>query len=144
MSGYLIKEVDLTSLETIYATLPKIKCKGACYDYCGIITPTKIEKEYVEKMTGKPADFGDLEKQIIHTIDDHPDDQDGCCTCPYLKDKRCSIYEARPLICRIWGLVMVTKPQMKCPFGCKVERWLSGKEANIILKRVIELSMVKA
>ncbi len=36
--------------------------------------------------------------------------------CPYLKDRRCSIYDARPLICRHFGI-----EEGLCPHGCEVD-----------------------
>lgn len=50
--------------------------------------------------------------------------------CPLLTPgKRCSVYEHRPMICRIWAM---TK-KLRCPFGCRPSRWLSDKEAGALL-----------
>lgn len=37
-------------------------------------------------------------------------------TCPALKHDRCTVYDVRPLICRMWGAV----ESMPCHFGCEV------------------------
>lgn len=60
-------------------------------------------------------------------------DGEGVCTA--LKEKRCSIYENRPLVCRLWG---VTKA-MRCPFGCAPSSWVSDQEAGDLIERMGEL-----
>lgn len=81
-------------LEAVYAQIPKIACKGKCHEACGPITMSGLEYERL----GKPK-FKSL-------------------TCPVLDaDKRCSRYEQRPTICRLWGVV----DGMSCPYGCEIE-----------------------
>ena len=53
--------------------------------------------------------------------------------CPMLSpDRRCNVYDIRPLICRLWGLVRT----MRCPWGCVPERWLSHEDGHRLLARV--------
>lgn len=54
-------------------------------------------------------------------------DQERRLRCPMLDEARglCSIYEQRPLICRLFGLV----EGMRCPYGCIPDRWLTDAEA---------------
>src|SRR5262249_13706213 len=52
--------------------------------------------------------------------------------CSLLKDKRCSVYESRPLICRLWGMVK----KMRCEWGCTPERWVADEEAFQLLTEV--------
>jgi Fe-S-cluster containining protein len=56
-------------------------------------------------------------------------------TCPYLEEERCTVYEVRPLICRLWGLV----ESMPCPWGCKPERYLTHEEGHELLARAAEI-----
>lgn len=43
---------------------------------------------------------------------------------------RCSVYDVRPMVCRLWGLV----PSMRCPYGCKPEGgYLSEREGMRML-----------
>lgn len=83
---------NLNRLHQIYAKVPKIACKGLCVDSCGPIQMYKIEY----KRLGEPP---------------------AAMTCTLLKDGRCTRYEDRPLICRLWGVV----PEMPCPWGCAIE-----------------------
>ncbi|TMD08275.1 MAG: hypothetical protein E6J01_03825 [Chloroflexi bacterium] len=55
--------------------------------------------------------------------------------CPLLTPSgTCSVYDIRPMICRVWGL---TK-SMACPFGCVPERWLTEDEAHALLAKAEE------
>jgi Fe-S-cluster containining protein len=57
--------------------------------------------------------------------------------CPYLEDERCSVYEVRPLICRLWGVV----DSMPCLWGCQPEpRYLTTEEGYAFLERAREIS----
>jgi hypothetical protein len=51
---------------------------------------------------------------------------DGQLTCPLLVDNRCSMYDNRPLICRLWGIIR----EMPCPFGCAPDRIPSDAEVS--------------
>lgn len=105
-------------LHQIYAQIPKVNCKGKCTDYCGAIGMEKGEYEEMKKAAGKePGVLPDL-------------------TCNLLKDGRCSIYEDRPLICRLWG----TFPASTCPHGCQPERWLTPNDFIKLMGKVKELA----
>lgn len=49
---------------------------------------------------------------------------------------RCSVYEHRPMICRLWGLV----EDMPCHYGCKPERYLTRAEGHDFLTRLQEIT----
>lgn len=106
----------LRKLESIYEKLPKLQCKRRCQDSCGPIQWSDIENINIGKtlmgnsLKGNPKTF----------------------VCPYLQLGDCSIYHARPLICRLWGMVKA----MQCPYGCIPERWLSRDEAFSLLQEV--------
>lgn len=115
----------LRELDAIYAELPTIECKGLCgKTNCGPVHGCKVEDRNIREATGKPLQFPMVS---INALD-----------CPHLtKENRCSIYEVRPLICRLFGMVQV-RP-MICPHGCKPSRWMSHAEANDFMKRVFDL-----
>lgn len=56
-------------------------------------------------------------------------------TCPMLKNKQCSVYPVRPMICRIWGLVR----KLRCPHGCEPDRWLTDEEARQFINQSLFL-----
>ncbi len=99
-------------LDAIYSRLPKLQCKGLCQQCCGPIAMTKLEYARLSQRVGAPP----------KSRADH--------RCPMLgKDGRCRVYEIRPAICRLYGLV----PEMKCPHGCEPERWLSPEEGKAFI-----------
>jgi hypothetical protein len=102
-------------LEALYAELPAIPCQRKCHESCGPILMTKLEWTRIERVA--TGNFREIEPDL---------------NCPLLRNNECSVYETRPLICRLWGLV----ERMRCPFGCVPERWLTDAEAYSLLDRV--------
>lgn len=99
-------------LDELYAGLPKIQCQGFCSASCGPIGMSLRERERAEQAGGR-------ELPII---------RQG--SCPMLVDRRCSIYEVRPMTCRLWGMVEA----MRCPYGCQPERLLTDEEGKRLLE----------
>lgn len=106
-----LKTKLINRLEAVYAKVPKIECKQLCHAYCGPIAMSRLEwVRWKAAHGGEPQPRSDL-------------------TCPALECGICTVYEARPMICRLWG----TTPELACPHGCVPERWLSDKEAHQLL-----------
>jgi uncharacterized protein len=104
--------------EKLYSKLPTIQCQGLCHEACGPIAGSKFEIERIEKAGGKD----------LVVMDD--------LNCTFLtKDKKCSVYEQRPLICRLYGTVK----RLRCEHGCEPSRWLSDQEVSAILREVAEI-----
>ncbi len=109
----------LESFPVLYTLVPKIACKGKCTEACGPIMAYPREEEYFERTTGRK--FPDALKML----------KEGKRDCPYLNALgRCDVYESRPLVCRLFGVV----PEMPCPFGCVAERMLSGEEGHRLMR----------
>jgi Fe-S-cluster containining protein len=119
----MIKQRHLRQLDAIYDQVPQIECKGHCHASCGPIFMTHLEWRRIEENTP-----GALQ-------------QVTCISCPMLDEqmKRCTIYEIRPMICRLWGVVET----MRCPFGCKAERILSLNESYGLSERARRLDKGK-
>lgn len=98
-------------LAEIYARVPAIACKGLCHVSCGPVPATRLEIEAIEKTTFVPWGV----------------DANG--TCSMLFAGRCTAYEKRPLLCRLWGVV----ESMPCVFGCTPDRMLSDAESRGLL-----------
>ncbi len=118
-------------LRQIEAELPTINCKKLCQSYCGVIPMTHLEHERMEGVAGK---IETTELPLPHGTFRVMMTGDG--TCPMLRDGKCSVYEVRPMICRLWGLV----EKLRCPHGCTPSRWISDEEAHAFLDRVLALS----
>lgn len=96
------------AIRRVYAKLPAVHCKGLCQEGCGPIMFSKAEEKMMRAAGATPPTF----------------DDDATCTA--LKDGRCSIYENRPYICRLFG----AHKNMVCPHGCRPERWVSDEESR--------------
>lgn len=105
-----------TELRAIYREVPNVHCQGKCWRACGPLWMTRLEAKRLVRASGRPL-------KIVG-----PD-----LLCPFLTtDGRCSGYDARPLICRIFGAV----EKMRCPEGCVPDRWLSDEEAGELIRRI--------
>lgn len=108
-------------VEKIYSSLPTIACKRLCQEFCGPISYTDIEAQRIRKKHRRLPVL-DLDKD----------------RCSALEFGSCTVYELRPLICRLWGLIEA----MRCPHGCIPSRWLTDKEGHALLLKIQALSPV--
>lgn len=97
--------------DKIYTKLPYMECKGLCQKLCGPILMARGELERIEAHVGEIPRMGES------------------LVCPLLRNGRCTVYDIRPLICRLWGLVR----KMRCPYGCRPKKWVSDKKAGKLL-----------
>ena len=110
-------------LDAIYSRIPRLRCKGLCRESCGPIPISEPEAKAIIPITPKHAMTNDFGFTILF------DPKSG--NCPHLTAAgRCAIYASRPLICRLWGTVKA----MRCPHGCKPDRWVTDEEARGLLK----------
>jgi len=109
-------------LEALYAELPHLECKGLCADSCGAVSMGLHEARRIERITGEPL-------ALMATLAEN---------CPYLEAERCTVYDVRPLVCRLWGIV--DAPGLRCDHGCAPERWLSHAEALTYVRRSLAIS----
>lgn len=107
----------------LYAKVPRIECKGLCFGACGPIGMTPHESRKLNRAAGHE----------VHANDD--------LTCSALtEDGRCSAYNDRPLICRLWGVT----ERMPCEHGCEIidndGKPLTIAESTVIVNRSVALS----
>lgn len=101
------------SLAKIYAAVPEVHCKGLCQQCCGPVFMSATEERLIAAKHGSiPSYLPNLR-------------------CDKLKDGKCSIYQDRPLICRLWGAVR----RMQCPHGCRPKHFLPDHDARALLDR---------
>lgn len=108
-------EVVAAEFEKIYGDIPQIECKGLCADACGPIDMHPWERLQIRRAGVRlPSN----EAQRLEQFRDEANHY----TCPALsEDERCTVYEVRPTICRLWG----TFDGLRCPYNCRV---LNGRE----------------
>lgn len=73
--------------------LPPMQCDEGCGECCGMVPVTETEFQRVARYV--------KEKGIVPV--EHTNDGEGYGTCPVYIDGKCSVYEVRPLICRVFG-----------------------------------------
>lgn len=112
------------SLERIYRSVPAVTCRGLCAVACGPIDMSDEERRRIAErgVTIPPP------TQALAAIAAGQRTE----ACPALVDGKCSVYEDRPLICRLWGAV----ESLPCPHGCEVTPGLlMDAGAQVLLAR---------
>lgn len=100
-------------LAAIYAEVPDVGCKGLCWNHCTAISLFAAERVELEQATGRPV-IGERFDRTLDAPEITVIGTNG--PCPHLSaSRRCSVYEHRPIICRVYG----TAEGLTCPHGCK-------------------------
>ena len=81
----------------LWARVPDVDCKGLCAGACGAVLYSRAEGELATEAHGLVP---------VATADG---------TCSALADGRCSIYDRRPMICRLYGAAA----DLRCGHGCR-------------------------
>jgi Fe-S-cluster containining protein len=118
-------------LQAIYDHVPEINCKGLCHETCGIIPMFNVEFQNIAENTFIPID----PKNII-VLDDRTFMSAPGGVCPLLQDRRCTAYDLRPLICRLYG----STPGLTCEHGCAPDELMSREEVIILTRELQELT----
>lgn len=120
------------ALRMLYRDVPEVHgCMPACGKCCGPVPWSPAELAAVEGRIPSgtvrlPAPGGTTEVMLVHPLEPR--------RCPMLgPDKACTVYEARPLMCRMFGAV--DGPGMVCPFGAKARRVLSDAQGRALANR---------
>ena len=124
------------TLQDLFSNIPDLDCKGLCHQSCGPIVISHAEQEHIRTYCAengirfKPLPTKlTLESIIAHTRSSLDGDT-ACLECVYLKDNKCQVYEARPIICRLFGI----SEGMECPYGCKPASKLSFEDGHTLIK----------
>jgi len=111
-------------LDALYEQVPDVGCKGKCHNTCGAIDMSPREHARIRDVAGVDIPEPSGENILAHVK--------GTWSCPALTaDKRCSVYEWRPMICRLSGAV----EGLPCPHDCapSTGRLLTDAEAVTLL-----------
>lgn len=107
---------DRAEHRELYRSIPSFVCKEGCSDCCGPVpvTPWEAQRLGIAGQMVTPFDPKTLK-------------------CGFLQDGKCSVYDRRPFLCRLFGTV--DNPRMACPHGCKPTKVMSAKQGLVKLER---------
>lgn len=111
------KEIFVSQLKQVDGEEKKIDCKNGCYHCCGLTVKVVTPELYVLlEFLIKTQSKNEL-KQIATKLEEYKIRFDNCTArseklsvpCSFLVNGSCSIYEARPFMCRAWNSTDVEK-----------------------------------
>ncbi|ABE54793.1 protein of unknown function UPF0153 [Shewanella denitrificans OS217] len=86
--------------------IPTFECVPGCHDCCGPVTTSAEEMSHLPVKTDAEHDAALEEWNCVH-----------------LGPHGCTVYEERPLICRVFG----TTSNMLCPNSCRPKEMIDSK-----------------
>ena len=104
--------MELTEIQKLYQRIPSFSCKEGCTRCCDNWVQSAPEE------AARCSGFDFCERN-----------------CPKLTESGCSVYENRPLICRLFA----SSELMPCPYGFGPEKPLSAEETKEILQIYLRL-----
>jgi hypothetical protein len=114
------------SFSELYGRIPPVECRGECIDSCGPISMSVAEAARIEALGVSIPTMAQALTALAAGEDYY---------CPALRDGRCSVYDARPTICRLWGAT----ESMPCPHGCGPAVPLTQEQSHGLLRESAEL-----
>jgi Fe-S-cluster containining protein len=98
------REID-AALQRIYDRIPTLPdCTGACWRSCGPIEMSQRERQRISQAGYRITPLAEATAKA------------DTYWCEALTaDRRCAVYDLRPVICRLWGAV----EGMPCLYGCR-------------------------
>ena len=111
-----LQDLDKRLLQYFELHKDHINCHIGCSSCCekGDYPLSQIELEYL--MQGYIRLDDDIKRFVQENIKKMKKGE----TCPFLVDKKCSVYEYRPIICRVHGLAYLCKDEtVKVPYCAK-------------------------
>lgn len=123
-------------MQELYDSLPTLNCKGLCWNSCGPIDMSELERERIVNL-GVDIPRFTHERAAAWAADGK-----GDLYCPALSfgandgQMGCTVYEARPLICRVWGM---GEDDLSCPHGCELSERMSNAEIMQLIVKSMEI-----
>lgn len=124
----------LDEIRKVYASLPTLDCQGWCWHSCGPIDMSTAERNRLTELGATIEPFSQERARRWS------ENERLYCSALSLGARGmgkpgCTVYEDRPLICRLWGMT----DSMQCDFGCEPSRRLSEAEAFALVFQVMRL-----
>lgn len=113
-------------LKKLYDRIPKIPdCDGRCWTSCGPVGMSDRERQRIRQAGYRITPY----REAMQRAETY--------YCEALtEDRRCAVYDLRPMVCRLWGAV----EGLPCVYGCRPEGgylsdaegyWLIGESRRI-------------
>jgi len=112
----------MTAGETIlslYSKIPGFECVPGCSECCGPVPCHEWETNRLGIEDAESVMAAALKALTVKDVK----------KCPLLEGGKCSVYENRPLMCRLFGTV----EDLKCPYGKAPEKLLTKSQAAEIM-----------
>lgn len=118
-----------SKMRKLWEQIPDSKCRGMCQEACSAIAMSELE---LELLSGhRPIPFPRMQR-MVETLAE----QGQGYHCPMLMNGRCTAYEDRPTICRLYG----SEAALPCEWGCEPEEgYLSHAEGQRILGESMDI-----
>lgn len=118
----------LAAIDLLLDAVPKFECRPGCDDCCGPLMMSRLEAKRIRRATGVDP------MALLTTLAKSKDP--GCLTCPFVHPEthRCTIYEIRPAVCRVFG--SSEHPRLTCPHGCRPERLMTKAETRSLMDQI--------
>lgn len=107
------------AIDDLLSGVPSFACVEGCADCCGVVHMTPVEWFRIKQRTGLKA------LKFTKSL-----------SCPLLdsKTKKCSVYDIRPAICRVFGAS--DHHRLVCPHGRTPAKKLTVNETDVLMGRV--------
>lgn len=131
----------LAQIDDVLGGIPEFKCVEGCSDCCGPVPMTRLEWLRLVKLTGQ--NDKQLESKFYEgfraglSADESYYHAHARCALLDKATNKCTVYEARPAICQLFG--DVEHERMVCPHGRRPEVKLTHEQAGAILDQVMAL-----
>ncbi|MDI1496222.1 MAG: hypothetical protein K8823_1530 [Cenarchaeum symbiont of Oopsacas minuta] len=125
--------------------IPIIECKGKCHETCTTIRCSVDElymiKQYCKLNGLKYVNVNKENNKMLTKMSYKQEITKNEIMCKYLKDETCTIYEVRPAICRLLGVV----DKLQCEHECKIQGVIMTADQGheIIGKGILQQEMPK-
>jgi Fe-S-cluster containining protein len=96
------------NLTALYDQVPDPGCRGLCQQACGPIDMHPYERARIRRAGVTIPRPAEAVAELLAT---------GEYTCPALADGRCTVYDIRPMLCRLYGAA----EDLRCEHGCTPE-----------------------
>lgn len=114
----------IAQLQALYDLLPTIACKGLCENSCTAISMSTLEDARIG-MRGVDMPDKDAMRLDLEVANRNGEKY----RCPALVDGQCSVYDVRPMICRVWGVA----ESLPCEYGCQPDPGYLSDDATFML-----------